>query len=370
MKAFLQKKTFPALLLVLSCARLPAAPPPGHFPGARQPAIVSDIWIENFSLPDGATADSGTTAWASAASYGKAIFGVYNNEFQVSNISAGGEGTWTSAPISIAGKTNVALSIDVRSAGGLENDATDHSDYLRCYYKVDGGAEVLFTDLNGKINNNRVVDSTIYATGAISGATLQIIIRSRASATNEFYYFDNIRVSGTAGCTAEDIPSGVSAASSDRLTCTKTSVTLTGASSTPGVTYNWSGPNGYSAGTINATVTTGGLYTLTVTNPTNGCFKQVPLTVFQNTTPPANVTAVNSGPLTCDVLEVTLTGNTASTNVAYQWDGPNNYQSFFAQDVTVDPGEYILTITNIDNGCKAKDTTTIVNTCDAARKAR
>ena len=349
--------------MALSGPCLPASPP-----GTRQTTTLQNLWVENFSLPNGTTADADTTsAWTSAVTYSHAVFGVYNNEFNVNNISVNGVGTWTSGPISIAGKINVQLSADVRSAGGLENDATVHSDYLRFYYKVDGGAEVLFSDLGGIINNNSTTNSTVASTGTISGATIQIIIRAKATATDEFYFFDNVTVAGTDACTA-NAPVGLTATVNQQLTCYVTSVNLNGSSTTPGVTYSWTGPNGFTAATAQAQATAGGIYTLHVTNPANGCSQTLPLTVSQNIAPPADVSATNSGPLTCDVTEVMLTAAASPGNTGFEWNGPNGYQSFFAQDIATDPGDYILTVINFDNGCTLSDTTTVTNNCSGLRR--
>ena len=129
----------------------------------------------------------------------------------------------------------------------------------------------------------------------------------------------------------------------------------------------WSGPGGFTANTAHAQTGTPGLYTLTVTDPTNGCSNSTQLSVIANKTLPANVTATNSGPLTCDITQVTITGTSTSPNVEYEWDGPNGYLSFSAQDVASDPGDYVLTVTNDDNGCVLLDTTTVVNNCNARK---
>jgi len=373
----LQKSSCLSLFLALSGVSLLAAPPRARsdiknnrpvFAANKQAYTLQNFWVEDFLLSDATTSDAGATAWTSSATYSKAVFGVYGNEFKVNNISVGDSGTWISAPISIAGKTNINLSANVRSAGGLENDATEHSDYIRFYYKVDTGPEVLFSDLRGIIDNNSAAGITINTTGSISGSTLQIIVRTRATATDEFYYFDNITASGTAGCTENDIPVQVSASASDRLTCNVTTVTLSGSSFTAGATYSWTGPGNFSAPGASSQTSVPGTYLFTATNPANGCSKTIPVIVAQNIALPAQVTATNSGPLTCTVTEVTLTGSSSSPNVSYQWEGPDGYLSFSAEDIATAAGEYILTVTNDDNGCIYKATTTVLLNCSSARK--
>ena len=55
------------------------------------------------------------------------------------------------------------------------------------------------------------------------------------------------------------------------LTCIANSVQLGASSSTGGVTYSWSGPGGFNSALQNPTVSVTGTYTVTVTNPANGC---------------------------------------------------------------------------------------------------
>ncbi|HWK03630.1 MAG TPA: T9SS type A sorting domain-containing protein, partial [Puia sp.] len=143
------------------------------------------------------------------------------------------------------------------------------------------------------------------------------------------------------------------------LTCANPSAILTGNSSTSGVTYNWTGPNSFTATGVTATVISQGSYILTVTDPTNGCTNTTTATISQNFTPPANVTAVNSGPLTCSNTSVNLTGNSSTSNVSYSWTGPNNFTSSNAIATTNSPGIYTLTVTNPVNGCSAIATTVV-----------
>jgi hypothetical protein len=67
-------------------------------------------------------------------------------------------------------------------------------------------------------------------------------------------------------------PAGVTATNSGELTCTVFTVTLTGNSTTPGVNYLWTGPNGFvDPEQISTSAFDSGTYILTVSNPGNGC---------------------------------------------------------------------------------------------------
>jgi hypothetical protein len=180
------------------------------------------------------------------------------------------------------------------------------------------------------------------------------------------------------GCTAADTaivtrnntpPEGVSALISDRLTCFVSVVTITGFSITPGATYSWTGPNGFTSNAISAQVTVGGTYQLKVTNPVNGCIQSIPANVMQNITPP-NITVANTGPLTCSVFDVEIQGSSSTPNVDYNWSGPDGFLSSLPVEMVFTPGDYILTVLDLNNGCTAKDTTTVeldLTSCDVSR---
>ncbi len=71
-----------------------------------------------------------------------------------------------------------------------------------------------------------------------------------------------------------DVPN-VSAGLDKLLTCTVTSVTLNGSSTTEGVSYLWTTSDGNITSAANIaepTVNAPGTYTLTVTDPDNGCY--------------------------------------------------------------------------------------------------
>jgi hypothetical protein len=154
------------------------------------------------------------------------------------------------------------------------------------------------------------------------------------------------------------IPIGVSTITSNKLSCNITSVSVTANSSTSGATYTWTGPQGFTADTRVISATLGGAYTVTVTNPANGCTTSKTATVVADTATPAGVTATNSGPLTCTATAVTLTGNSTTAGVTYTWNGPNGF--FDPEQVSTsatDSGSYILTASNPGNGCITNDTT-------------
>ncbi len=133
------------------------------------------------------------------------------------------------------------------------------------------------------------------------------------------------------------------------LTCTNTSVEIIGSSTTPNAVFSWIGPNGFSATTSTINVNVAGDYTLTVTDPTNGCVASVTVNVLSDMTPPSVSIAPSTPVLTCSAPFVTLTAN--SPNAAtYEWTGPNNFTATTPSIFVNIAGTYLVTVTG-SNGC-------------------
>lgn len=483
------------------------------------------FWVEDFSLPNGTTSDNGATGWT-LQNIGSGTFSVQNNEMMVS-FSSANEGVWLSDVIDISGKTDVVVSALLRSGTAGSSDYLEDDDYIRVYYKLNNGPEILiYGDEAGLNGVNNGTSSLTVNSGPLSGSTIQIVIRARNSHSTERYYFDNVTLTGTEsaavnaiatasgeitcvntsvqlsgssslenasyawsgpggftsteqnpvvttpgiytltvtsanGCSGSDtaqvaannavpenvsiaftagsgtitcavpavalqanadapgvdftwngpggytaagaavsvtvpgeyvltatntgngcfdtamvsvaqdvsLPAGVTASFSNELNCFFESTTLTGTSTTSGVSYSWTGPGGFSASTAIVPTNVPGTYTLTVTKLSNGCTATAITTVTENKTPPADVTATNDGPLTCDIFTVAITGSSSTPGVDYFWTGPNDLIGFSEQEFVSEPGEYILTVTNLDNGCTAIATTEVAFICDDRRIA-
>jgi hypothetical protein len=155
------------------------------------------------------------------------------------------------------------------------------------------------------------------------------------------------------------VPGGVSATVNQQLTCNNASVKLTGNSTTTGVTYAWTGPNNFTSSSQVTTTTVGGTYSLTATDPTNGCSFTTAITVQSDVTPPQGVTVTSDGSLSCTVGQVDLTGHSTTTGVNYSWTGPNGF--FDPEQVTAvtDSGTYTLLVSNPANGCTKTATITV-----------
>lgn len=174
------------------------------------------------------------------------------------------------------------------------------------------------------------------------------------------------------GCTAsatttvlQDVAAPVvSIAAPARLDCISTSIVLDGSNSSQGTPFqpSWSGPQGgivTGASTLQPTVNLPGTYTLTISNPQNGCVDSMAVQVAQDITPPTP----NAGPddlINCYTPSIAIGGatNPSGSNFTLLWtttDG-NIVSGAGSNTPTVNQaGTYILLITNTDNGCTATD---------------
>jgi hypothetical protein len=147
------------------------------------PPVVTGLWVETFDLPNGTTIDTGSTAWTATRSSG--IFGVVSNRLAINN--AGPEGVFATSKIDISGGS-VDLSVDVEGAGGLDPETSSSKDHFGIFFKVDGSAENLIYEKYG------AQPATTVTKTDIRGKTLEIVIKGYTTASDEFYYFNNLKV--------------------------------------------------------------------------------------------------------------------------------------------------------------------------------
>jgi len=137
------------------------------------------------------------------------------------------------------------------------------------------------------------------------------------------------------------------------ISCSSSSTTISGSSTTPGVTYGWTGPSNFTSSQAINSVFSVGIYTLTVTAP-NGCTNVVTAGVDPDASVP-NVSA-SGGLLTCAITSVMLDGGSTTPGVTTTWTGPNGFTSNLEDPIVTDPGTYTLIVNNPANGCSAQIT--------------
>ncbi len=124
-------------------------------------------------------------------------------------------------------------------------------------------------------------------------------------------------------------------------------------------TYSWSGPNGFTANTLNPVVTAaptsaGGTYVLTATDPGSGCSASSSVTVVVKPTP--EITISPSGPY-CGSGATTLTASGATT---YTWSPATGLTTTTGPTVTANPSvATVYTVTGTTDGCSASRSFTV-----------
>lgn len=190
----------------------------------------------------------------------------------------------------------------------------------------------------------------------------------------------NVIVTGANGCTStasstitqnNQAPTvGISPTFNGVLTCTNTTLTLTGSSSTGSGTATWlngstvlsTGPIAGAGNVANLVVNTPGTYTLNITEA-NGCLGTTNYVVTQDITVPTAAITNNSNStiLTCTQTAISLTASGANT---YSWSNGTSIVGTNAAVSVSTPGTYTVTATGT-NGCQDTEVLTITQNTTA-----
>lgn len=150
-------------------------------------------------------------------------------------------------------------------------------------------------------------------------------------------------------------PPAAAAANDGPLTCEKLNVALTGTSNTPNAAFAWNGPC-----LDGATAICPGIYSVTVTNPANGCTSSASTIVEQNITPPTVL--AQDAVITCNTPEAPLVATWTPTGSDVKWTGPCLVQG--NPDLAACTGQYTVVVTRLDNGCTASDVAIVTEDTD------
>ncbi len=154
------------------------------------------------------------------------------------------------------------------------------------------------------------------------------------------------------------------------LTCQNPTVSLNGAGSSIGASYDyeWITNNGNIVSgeqSLVPVVNSPGIYTLVVTNIINGCTALD----FVNVTTNQNIPSAVGGPdleRTCSVSQLTINGSSSSTGAGIQYLWTANPGNIVSGGATRTPqvnqaGVYTLLVTNVNTGCTATDVVVVTN---------
>ena len=151
------------------------------------------------------------------------------------------------------------------------------------------------------------------------------------------------------------------------LTCATSAISGIGGSNTsmgPEFTYEWTDATGIVIGTTPfITISTTGLYTLTVTNMTTGELASDQVLIDENIELPI-ASIANVSELNCNNFFTLLDASASSVgpNFSYEWVGPSGFTSTDLIAEVTECGSYTLTVTNTENGCISSQTVEVF--CD------
>lgn len=157
--------------------------------------------------------------------------------------------------------------------------------------------------------------------------------------------------------------------SSNTITCSTSSITVSATPTGTNYAYNWSGSGIVSGGTTqNPVVNTGGTYTVFVTDNNNGCVGTNTLNVISNTVTPIMTLSPSSLTTTCANPTATLLAtSSADPDVNYVWTSPSTgslNNTTINNPTASGSGIFTVQVTNTVTGCiSAIETVTI--TADA-----
>ncbi len=156
--------------------------------------------------------------------------------------------------------------------------------------------------------------------------------------------------SASLGVTQDIVQPNVAIAPGVMLTCAVLNSTLTASSTTPNAEFDWGG----GVTTASKTVSSPGTYTVTVTDPVNGCTISSSENVTQDIVAP-NITLTNTGILSCINASVAIDASSTTPNVTYDWGAGNTTTS----NTVSSAGSYVVTVTDPSNSCTATASNTV-----------
>lgn len=149
----------------------------------------------------------------------------------------------------------------------------------------------------------------------------------------------------------------VTVSGTQTITCAAPSVTMTGAASPSTCTPVWTGGVSSGANTYTATAASAANYTLTVTNPVNGCSASGIVQVLPSAGFPSLSAASISNSITCTTSTAQAVVTSTTSNVVYSWTGPGITGGSTTPTIMVNAGgTYSLAVTNTISSCTSSIT--------------
>ena len=137
------------------------------------------------------------------------------------------------------------------------------------------------------------------------------------------------------------------------LTCAVRTLTATAASAAGGVSFSFAGPAITNTTATAISLNGPGPYSVTATNPVNGCVSSATTAITSSTeTPGISLMATNNGVLLCGIQTLTLTAASPANGVSYSFASANSFTTQAADAIAVsETGPYSVSAINPATGC-------------------
>ncbi|NNF36835.1 MAG: hypothetical protein HKN68_22220 [Saprospiraceae bacterium] len=116
-----------------------------------------------------------------------------------------------------------------------------------------------------------------------------------------------------------------------------------------GLSYQWTGPSGFTSSELDPLVSEGGVYTINI-NSDNGCTETWNVIIDDTRQFPVLTTSTDT--LDCANPQVNIGVMSSITSVTYQWSGPNSFTSDIAMPLIDQDGLYTVVVTT-DQQCQS-----------------
>ncbi|MBK9193928.1 MAG: gliding motility-associated C-terminal domain-containing protein [Flavobacteriales bacterium] len=270
-----------------------------------------------------------------------------------SNLTAG---TWTCTITDGNGCSTTANVTITQPASSLSASISAQTNVL-CFGDATGSATALAAGGTGPYSyswNTLPVQTIAIATGLTSGSYTCIVTDATGcTSTATTVISQPVGALSATSIIVHAICNGINDGSVD----------LTPNGGTGPYTATWTGPNGYTASTIDISAVFAGVYSVVITDA-NGCSWTNAYTVtepslYQVTVTPSLFTGGNN--ISCagnSDGSITASASGGTPNYDYAWSGPNGYNASNNNIGGLEPGTYVLVVAD-DNGCQIGATVTL-----------
>lgn len=137
------------------------------------------------------------------------------------------------------------------------------------------------------------------------------------------------------------------------ITCAAPSVTLVASANPSNSTPAWTGGVSSGVNSYTATASSSNTYTLTITDPANGCTRSGTVQVVPNAGFPT-VQASNTNSINCNVATAQVIATTTTSPVSYSWTGPGIVSGATTATASVNAGgQYTVVVMNTISMCSS-----------------